>query len=622
MDHAIDSHDGIVEPGLAPRTSGLKFLMKPLEVISAALIVALIGLVCVNVFCRYVLGRPITSGDEIASFMFLWIVMLGSVIAIDRNEHLRLAILVNRAPERLRGLMQATGMVIVGVFLAALLPSALEHTYFEKDITAPALDISMAWRIAGIPLGIALMLVVLAAKFIRETKTPDMIKSLAIVAAVILAMWLLTPAFAMLGKGNIVVLMVGVIAVCLALGVPIGFCFGSGTLAFLMFSTKLPLTVIVGRMDEGMSSLILLSVPIFVLLGCILDATGMGKAIVDVLGTMFGHVRAGMSYVMLGSLYLVSGISGSKVSDMATVAPALFPEMKRRGNKPAEMVALLGTGAIMADTVPPSIVLIVIGSVAGVSIAALFASGFIVAFFLLMILAIAARWKARHESMVGVNKATWGMVGKALLIAAPALVLPFIVRGAVTEGIATATEVSAIAVLYAMIAGMTLYGGISLKQMYSMLVETAAMTGAILIILGTASAAAWALTQTGFAGYLANAMQGLPGGWIVFMAVTIVVFLILGCLLEGLPAIVLLAPLMFPIAKTLGIDPVHYAMVVVVAMNIGLFLPPVGIGFYIACSIGKVQPDTAMRNIWFYLGALFIGLILLALFPWISIGLI
>ena len=128
----------------------------------------------------------------------------------------------------------------------------------------------------------------------------------------------------------------------------------------------------IGRMDEGMSSLILLSVPVFVLLGCILDVTGMGKAIVEFVASMIGHVKAGMSYVLLGSLFLVSGISGSKVSDMATVAPALFPEMKRRGHKPREMIALLATGAAMADTVPPSIVLIVLGSAAGVSIAGLF----------------------------------------------------------------------------------------------------------------------------------------------------------------------------------------------------------------------------------------------------------
>jgi tripartite ATP-independent transporter DctM subunit len=359
-------------------------------------------------------------------------------------------------------------------------------------------------------------------------------------------------------------------------------------------------------------------VPIFVFLGCILDATGMGKAIVEFLASLLGHVKAGMSYVLLGSLFLVSGISGSKVSDMATVAPALFPEMKRRGHKPREMIALLATGAAMADTVPPSIVLIVLGSVAGVSIAGLFTSGFAIAMVLLLALAVLARFKARHESLGGVRRAPVGLIGRALLIAAPALVLPFLIRIAVGEGIATATEVSTIAVLYALIIGIFLYGGIGLRTFYGMLVETAALSGAILLILGTALAMAWALTQTGFAQQLAVFMAGLPGGWIIFMATTIVVFLVLGCVLEGLPAIVLMAPLMFPIAKNLGINDIHYSMVVVTAMNIGLMTPPIGIGFYIACKIGNVSPDEAMGAIWPYILALLVGLVLIAAIPGIS----
>ena len=158
-----------------------------------------------------------------------------------------------------------------------------------------------------------------------------------------------------------------------------------------------------------------------------------------------------MSYVLLGSLFIVSGISGSKVSDMATVAPALFPEMKRRGNKPPEMIALLATGAAMADTVPPSIVLIVLGSVAGVSIAGLFESGFVVAMVLLLALLVLARWKARHEDMRGARRAALPVIGRLLLVAAPALVLPFLIRSTVGGGVATATEVSTIAVLYALL---------------------------------------------------------------------------------------------------------------------------------------------------------------------------
>jgi tripartite ATP-independent transporter DctM subunit len=375
---------------------------------------------------------------------------------------------------------------------------------------------------------------------------------------------------------------------------------------------------VVGRMDEGMSSLVLVSVPIFVLLGCVLDATGMGKAIIDFLASLVGHVKGGLSYVLLGSLFIVSGISGSKVSDMATVAPALFPEMKRRGQKPKEMIALLSTGAAMADTVPPSIVLIVLGSVAGVSIAGLFQAGVTVALVLLLALAVLARWKARGEQMGGVKRAPLATVLRTLLIAGPALVLPFLIRGAVGGGVATATEVSTIAVLYAMVIGMVLYGGLGPRRIYAMLVETAALSGAILMILGTALAMAWAITQSGVAQQLAVFMKGLPGGVPTFLAVTIAIFLVLGCILEGLPALLLMAPLMFPIAKSLGIHDVHYAMVVVVAMNIGLMMPPVGVGFYIACRIGNVSPDEAMGAIWPYLLALLAGLVIVAAVPAIS----
>jgi len=226
--------------------------------------------------------------------------------------------------------------------------------------------------------------------------------------------------------------------------------------------------------------------------------------------------------------------------------------------------------------------------------------------------------KASGEHLGNVRRAPFRTMWRTMLIAAPALVLPFIIRSAVGGGIATATEVSTIAVLYALVIGIFLYGGIGLRKFYDMLVETAALSGAILLILGTALAMAWALTQTGFAQQLATFMAGLPGGWIIFMAVTIVVFLILGCVLEGLPAIVLMAPLMFPIAKNLGINDIHYSMVVVTAMNIGLMAPPIGIGFYIACKIGNVSPDEAMGAIWPYILALLVGLVLIAAIPGIS----
>jgi len=593
-------------------------LVKPFEIVSSLLMTVIIVLLLTGVVSRYLFSIPIIWIDEVVSLSFLWLAMLGATIAMHRNEHLRLTLFVEMLPERSRGYVRAFALLAIAAFLLALLQPSFEYAKEEWSITTAALNIPNSFRVAALAFGNLSMLLIVLIYAVRTTSKAQLFAALLLIGAVTAACWLGSPQLMQLGALNIVVFLIGFVAVCLVAGVPIAFCFGIGALGYLAFATNVPLLVVIGRMDEGMSSLILVSVPIFVLLGCVLDVTGMGKAIVDFLASFIGHVRAGMSYVLLGSLFIVSGISGSKVSDMATVAPALFPEMKRRGHKPREMVALLATGAAMADTVPPSIVLIVLGSVAGVSIAALFQSGFIVAMVLLVALLVLARWKARAEFTGDIRRAPLSLIVRLMLIAAPALVLPFIIRSLVGGGIATATEVSTIAVLYALLIGQILYGGIGLRKLYAMLVETAALSGAILLILGTASAMAWSITQSGVVQQLSQFLTTLPGGWIAYMGVTIVVFLILGCLLEGLPAILLLAPIMFPIAKKLGINDVHYSMVVVTAMNIGLMMPPIGLGFYVACRIGDASPDDVMGAMWPYLAALLLGLIVIAAIPAIS----
>jgi tripartite ATP-independent transporter DctM subunit len=605
-------------PAEAQSRRALSRWMVPLEGLAALLMVVIIVLLLGGVISRYVFSLPVVWIDETVSIAFIWVAMIGSAIAMHRNEHLRLTLFLDKLPAATRDFVHAFALAAIAAFLIALVYPAYEFAAEEWFITTATLGIPNTFRVAAIGFGLLTMLAIVLFYALRTVSKKNLAIAAVLVAALAgLGVWL-APQLATLGLLNIFIFLVLLVALCLVAGVPIAFCFGLGALTYLAFATKVPLLVVLGRMDEGMSNIVLVSVPIFVLLGCVLDATGMGKAIVDFLSSLIGHVKAGMSYVLLGSLFIVSGISGSKVSDMATVAPALFPEMKRRGNKPPEMIALLATGAAMADTVPPSIVLIVLGSVAGVSIAGLFESGFVVAMVLLLALLVLARWKARHEDMAGARRAPWSNVGKLVLVAAPALVLPFLIRSTVGGGIATATEVSTIAVLYAMVVGHVMYGGMTARKVYEMLVETAALSGAILLILGTASAMAWSITQSGIVQQLSTFLTTLPGGWVAYMGVTIVVFMILGCLLEGLPAVLLLAPIMFPIAKKLGIHDIHYAMVVVCAMNVGLMMPPIGVGFYVACRIGGAKPDDVMGAIWPYIGALSVGVIVIALVPWLS----
>ncbi len=616
--HELSENIDTSSPEEVAARGALARWMLPLEAVSALLVVAIVLLLLGGVVSRYLFNLPIVWVDEVTSIAFVWVAMIGAIIAMHRNEHLQLNVFVNLLPERFRYYVRAFALVSAMLLLLSLLKPAYTYVVDEWAIITPALEMPNAFRVAAMLFGIVMMLVIVTAYAIRTLPLKAIGAATLAVSVIVFLAWKASPVLQQSQGLAILVFLVGFVGVCLIAGVPIAFCFGIGTLSFLTFASNAPLMVIISRMDEGMSSIVLISVPIFVLLGCVLDATGMGKAIVDFLSSLIGHVKAGMSYVLLGSLFIVSGISGSKVSDMATVAPALFPEMKRRGNKPSEMTALLATGAAMADTVPPSIVLIVLGSVAGVSIAGLFQSGIVVAMVLLTALLLLARWNARHEDMYGTRRAPIKLIGKLLLISAPALALPFLIRSAVTGGIATASEVSTIAVLYALLIGHILYGGISTRKLYDMLVETASLSGAVLLILGTAAGMAWSITQSGFVQQLSEFLTSMPGGSWAFLAVTIVVFLILGCLLEGLPAVLLLAPIMFPIAKKLGINDIHYSMVLVCAMNVGLMMPPIGVGFYIACRIGGASPDQVARAIWPYLAALVAGVVVIAAVPWIS----
>jgi len=315
----------------------------------------------------------------------------------------------------------------------------------------------------------------------------------------------------------------------------------------------------------------------------------------------------------------VSGISGSKTADMAAVAPVLFPEMERRGQKRSEMIALLATSGAMAETIPPSLVLIIIGTVAGVSIRDLFTAGLLPAAVASIALLIVALARSRSDRTELAKRPTLAFIARAFFVALPGLALPLVIRFFVVAGVATATEVSTVGIIYSMLVGIFVYREFNWSRAYPMLRETASLTGAIMLIIATATAMGWALTQSGFAQQLAD-MLSHAGGPIGFMALSIVLFVVLGSVLEGIPAIVLFGPLLFPIAAQFGINEVHYAIVAVLSMGIGLFSPPLGIGYYGACAIGKTSPETAVKPMVPYLLALLAAVILIAAVPWISVG--
>ena len=590
------------------------------EMPAAVLVVAEVLLLLANVVFRYVLRDPLAWGDELASLLFIWLTMLGAVIALRRGEHMRLTtFLAKMSPER-RAFFETFASVLVVAFMLLLVPPGWEYVGEEWAITTPALGIPHAFRVAAVASGFSLMLAIALSRLMAQARLRDLGISVLIAGGVSGVLLLAKPVLIDMGNFNLLLFFVVGVSAMVMIGVPIMTAFGLSSLAYLASVTDIPSIVAVGRIDEGMSGLILLSVPLFVFLGALIEAMGMAAAMIGVLASLIGHVRGGLSYVLIGAMYLVSGISGSKAADMAAVAPALFPEMRERGEDEGELVAMLSASGAMSETIPPSLVLITIGSVTGISIAALFTGGFVPAMVGAVAMSLVVWFKNRSRVPTQQRRASGREVGRAFLYALPAIVLPFLIRSAVVEGVATATEVATIGIAYTFIVGIIVYRRFDWKRLYPILLDTASLSGAILLIIGCATAMAWALTQSGFSSLLANAMGALPGGAVGFMCVSVVAFVVLGSFLEGIPAIVLFGPLLFPIARAAGIHEVHYAMVAVFAMGLGLFAPPFGVGFYAACAIGKVAPEKAMARVWPYLGALLLALIAIAAVPWISVG--
>ncbi len=587
--------------------------------LAAVLVVTEVTILFAGVVARYAVDHPLVWVEELAAVLFLWLVSLGAVIALRRGEHMRMTVLVSRLGPRMQRLAACfSALLVVGVTLGLILPG-LSYADQQAAILTPVMQLPGSWEIYGQIAALVLLLYVALRQLLSGASRMELALVLVAAAAVCAGLWSLESTFDAIGNGSLPVFFVGIVGVCIFLGVPIAFSFATATFGYIYFTSSIPLAVIISQMDQGMSSIELLAVPMFVVLGLLLEMTGIARAMIEFLAALVGDKRGGLSYVLIAAMYLISGISGSKAADQAAVAPVLLPEMRRRGMAPGELAAQLAASAAMSETIPPSLVLIIVGAVTGVSIAALFTGGLLPAGIAAAGLALLVFFRSRGDRLEA-PRLPARAVARLFVVAIPALILPFVIRYAVLAGVTTATEVATLGVVYSIAVGIGVYRCFDWRRLMPILVETASLSGAILLIIGTASAMAWALTQAGFAQTLTEMMIGLPGGKAGFLAISIVVFIVLGSVLEGLPAMVLFGPLLFPVAQQLGIHLVQYAIVAILAMGIGLFSPPFGVGFYQTCLIGKVSSDEAFGRIWPYMAVLVVALVIVAAVPWISVG--
>ncbi|HYB70352.1 MAG TPA: TRAP transporter large permease, partial [Candidatus Bathyarchaeia archaeon] len=296
-----------------------------------------------------------------------------------------------------------------------------------------------------------------------------------------------------------------------------------------------------------------------------------------------------------------------------------IPPMLRAGYRAEQAVAVVSAASAMGILVPPCILMIVIGSVANVSVAALFAAGFLPAVVLALAIMVYIWYDAGRSGIEARERASWREIGRAVTDALIPLGLPAIIFGGILGGAVTPTEAAVLAVIYAFIVGVFVYREIAWRDLPRILIQSAVVTASVCFLLGTAAVVAWVLAVQQVPQLLLGAMLAVPGGNIVFLVLTAVLFILLGAVLEGLPAVVILLPTFMPVVTRLGIDVVHYSTVVVAATGIGLFLPPIGVGFFIACGIANIPGDRATGAMMPYVYMMCVGLMVVILVPWVTL---
>lgn len=594
---------------------------RAIEAALAFVLAADVAVVFFGIVARYVFNNPIVWVEEVARLLLVTLTFVGGAVALYRGEHIRVTAFRDRLPPPAAAATRCAGLGVIAGFSAILAWHSVGFIGSRTQVstlTSGIPPVAFAW-----PVLIGSVLAVLYAWVLawHEPRRPLLMGLGSLVVLVVLLSiarpaW--QPVIQSLGTVGPVfaLLFIAVLA-----GVPVTYALGLSTVAGVWLDGRVGLAALPNRVEAGADQFVLLAIPFFVLAGTLMESGGISVRLVDFVRVLLGHVRGGLGIVMIGSMYLFSGVSGSKAADMAAVGSVLIPTMKRRDYDEGEGVAILAASAVMGETIPPSIAILVLASVTSLSVSALFIGGVIPAIALGLILAAAVYVRAGRLGGVRDPRPTAGQALRSFGGALLPLGMPVIIFGGILLGVATPTEVSSFAVLFGLLVSVLVYREMGLARVMAILVEAASVGGMIMFIASTGSALSWVLTLQGVPQRIATWMTDAHVGAVGFLVMTIVLMAFMGAVLEGVPALLVFAPMLLPAATELGVHPLHFGIVLIIAMGIGLFAPPVGAGLYIAAAIGRVLPERAMRPMLVYLTVLTLGVVLVAAVPELTLWL-
>jgi tripartite ATP-independent transporter DctM subunit len=589
------------------------------DVVAAVLLAADLVVVCGSVLLRYLFNAPVEWADDVARGLMVGSSFFGAASALARTENLGVAFFVDMLPARARRVVDSIGALLVTVIAGYVAFNAIKMGWLTTGQTSGS---GLPLELTFYPMGVgALFMTIFAAEVFCARPARDMIAGV-VATGVVVGLYLAWDALLPASVPSSGTLMLAGFFITLFGGLPIGFALALAALTFIWVEGTLPGVIFAQQMARGIDNFVLLAIPFFILVGYLMEANGMSVRLIELLQRAVGHMRGGLNVVMVTSMVLFSGISGSKMADVAAVGSVLIPAARRSRQNPGSAVALLAASAVMAETIPPCINLIILGFVANLSIGGLFVAGLLPAGLMaLALIAVSIISGKRTETAEDIEPripmtGLWsGAIASFGLI--------FMIFAGFKSGFATATEISAFAVVYALVIGSLVFRELNLRTAGHSFVQAATRSGLVLFIVAAAQSLAFILTlqQVPHAvGEMMLSLSGTHGTWL-FLLLSIAVLIVMGSVLEGAAALIIFGPLLLPVAVKLGVDPLHFGVVLVIAMGIGLFAPPLGLGLYGACLIGNVPIEQTVKPILGYLGLLLLCLLVIAFVPAISTAL-
>lgn len=406
--------------------------------------------------------------------------------------------------------------------------------------------------------------------------------------------------------------------VLLLLNVPVAFAMGLAGVAAILMSGVYPLAIVDQRMFTAFDSFPLMAIPFYILAGGLMDSGGISSRIVRFANTLVGHFRGGLAMVAVLSCMFFSGVSGSAVADAAAIGAALIPAMSRRNYDPAFSASLVASSAVMGPIIPPSIPMVLYGVLAGVSIADLFVAGIIPGVVIGVSLMIVCYWEAVRNNYPREERATLREFFSVLREAIWALFMPVIILGGILSGVFTATEAGVAAVVYALLVGMFVYRDLKWGHFALVLKITVAGTAVVMFLVATSTLFAWLMTVERIPQMIAETMMSWSSSVFVQLMLINVFLLVVGTVLDVAPALILTVPILLPLVKQLGVDPVHFGVIVVTNLVVGLITPPVAPTLVITANIARISLDRITAAVWKFLVTLLVVLLLVTYVPALS----